>query len=546
MLEPKALADLDPVEVRQRMLQVASRVQEDNPRLNVSRGVFAKTLVGYHALLETQQQDLISRYLAGRSLQAMTDDPALADPTLVDDVLSNFRLPRKAGTKASGEIAIVVSNDVTVSIGAGAGFTADGRRYVTTDVYTAKAEAAQIFDATDRLLSATSDGNFVFTLPVESVDVGQIYQVKKNTTVVPEQLPPGYVNSYAVADFVAGTDAESNEALLDRMRQGSAARGGANRDNMEGMLREEDAFARFVRSSIVGMGSPEMLRDKHWIFPVGGGGRVDWYVRTAEATTTLVATLEATCISVSGGVGLWQLTIDREAMPGFYEVVAVRPGGSGADYTGTLPIEDEERGIDLDDVTWPPDLATADEAAYTRFQTAIVRFSDDGATAGLTAGTTRDFDVVLRGILGIDAVQDFVLSEDVRFRSSDLLVKAPVPCFVKVSVTIHKRARDAEPDLAAIRAAIRAAVHAVGFTGLLYSSAILDAVHDHLSGAASVNAVDMIGRIRYPSGRERTLRSATVLEIPNAPAEMTTARTAQFFADDQDIFVSVVNAIPAS
>ena len=360
---PKALDALDATLVTSAINEVVQRIQEDNPTLDVSRGVFYELLVYYHSLLATRQDTLISDYRRARSLLALEQDPDLADTDLVNDVLSNFRLDRKAGSLARGTIAVILSDNITVTFGRGAIFEAQGLQYTTTEVYTAKAEAAQINTTTDRLITATSDGRFMFTLEVQAANEGANYNLDKGTLIIPTSPPPTYVTSYATIDFTSGIAAETNAEVLKRLQEGIAAKTLSNRVNMAAFLRGVEAYSRVVGMSIVGYGDAEMLRDKHSIFPVAYGGRVDWYVRSENLPTTVQLTRTATRLAVDNNTApVWQIALDRDAAPGFYEVRAVRPKGTSS-ISGTLPILSDTRSYDLPTTDFVPDLISADVAA---------------------------------------------------------------------------------------------------------------------------------------------------------------------------------------
>jgi hypothetical protein len=190
---PKALDALDADLVTSAINEVVQRIQEDNPALDISRGVFYELLVYYHSVLAARQETLINDYRRARSLLALEQDPDLADTDLVNDVLSNFRLDRKAGSLARGTIAVILSDDITVTFGRGSIFEAQGLQYTTTEVYTAKIEAAQINSITDRLITATADGRFMFTMEIQAVEEGANYNLDKGTLIVPLSPPPTYV-----------------------------------------------------------------------------------------------------------------------------------------------------------------------------------------------------------------------------------------------------------------------------------------------------------------------------------------------------------------
>ena len=542
---PKALDALDATLVTSAINEVVQRIQEDNPTLDVSRGVFYELLVYYHSLLATRQDTLISDYRRARSLLALEQDPDLADTDLVNDVLSNFRLDRKAGSLARGTIAVILSDNITVTFGRGAIFEAQGLQYTTTEVYTAKAEAAQINTTTDRLITATSDGRFMFTLEVQAANEGANYNLDKGTLIIPTSPPPTYVTSYATIDFTSGIAAETNAEVLKRLQEGIAAKTLSNRVNMAAFLRGVEAYSRVVGMSIIGYGDAEMLRDKHSIFPVAYGGRVDWYVRSENLPTTVQLTRTATRLAEDNNTApVWQIALDRDAAPGFYEVRAVRPKGTSS-ISGTLPILSDTRSYDLTTTDFVPDIISAEEAAYSRYQTAILKFRD--TTQSISAysfGATLEYDVDVTYMPLIADIQTTVSSRDVRHYGADCLVKAPIPCFVQISFIIYKQANEATPDSAAIQLAVSTAINAIGFVGRIYASKIQDAVHGYLSSNSSVGSIDIFGRIRYPDGTTQYIRGPELIQVPADTAKMVSHRTVQFFCRPEDVFVNIETAIP--
>ena len=542
---PKALDALDATLVTSAINEVVQRIQEDNPTLDVSRGVFYELLIYYHSLLATRQDTLINDYRRARSLLALEQDPDLADTDLVNDVLSNFRLDRKAGTLARGTIAIILSDDITVTFGRGSIFEARGLQYTTTEVYTAKAQAAQINTTTDRLITATADGRFMFTLEVEAVAEGANYNLDKGTLIVPSSPPPTYVTSYATIDFTSGIAAETNTEVLTRLQEGISAQTLSNRVNMAAFLRGIEAYSRVIGMSIIGYGDAEMLRDKHSIFPVAYGGRVDWYVRSENLPTTVQLTRTATRLAEDNNTApVWQIALDRDAAPGFYEVRAVRPKGTSS-ISGTLPILSDTRSYDLTTTDFVPDITSAEEAAYSRYQTAILKFRD--TTQSISAysfGATLEYDVDVTYMPLIADIQTTVSSRDVRHYGADCLVKAPIPCFVQISFIIYKQANEATPDSAAIQLAVSTTINAIGFVGRIYASKIQDAVHGYLSSNSSVGSIDIFGRIRYPDGTTQYIRGPELIQVPADTAKMVSHRTVQFFCRPEDVFVNIETAIP--
>lgn len=545
-IELRDLNDLDPDLVLAALTETVERVQAANPQLDLRRGVFAELLAYYHAVLDTQRRTNINDYLNARSLLQVQTDPTLADPTIVDDIVSNFRLERLAGRKAAGEVTVVVSDDVTVTIGQGAAWEARGKQYVTTRVFTAKTEESQILSLGDRLLTPTADGNFAFTIEVEALDEGADSNVTKDTLVAPVNVPTGYVTSYAAADFSAGLAAESTEELLVRLQEGIAARALSNRVNMAATLRVVDEFSRVTAMSIVGAGDAELKRAYHSILPIALGGRCDWYVRTQEKAKASAIEKTATLVELPGdGTGVWQFGLTRDDAPGFYEVRDVRPVDAD-DAVGGFSVVEDTRSLDMTGGGVLPDVTTAEEAAYSAYSTGVIRFLNTDSHAGYAVGDTAVFDVTVVALPLIAEIQAHVGSRDVRPYGGDALVKAPVPCFLTLNFTVNKKTGQADPDVEAIRNAVCEAANTIGFVGELYASQLQDVIHNHLANGQTVSAVDMHGRLRYPDGTIRYLRDSEVLTVPDLPANMVTAKTVQFFAAPEDVGVTVVTKLPSA
>ena len=542
---PKAFSALDTDLVTSAINEVTQRIQEDNPTLDAGRGVFYELLIYYHSVLATRQEELINDYKRARSLLALEQDPDLADTDLVNDVLSNFKLDRKLGSLARGTITVILSDNVTVTFGSGSVFQAKGLQYITTEVYTAKSESAQINTTTDRLITPTADGRYSFTMEVQAAAEGDQYNLDKGTLVVPVSPPPTYVTSYAITDFTLGSAAETNSQLLTRLQEGISAKTLSNRVNMAAFLRSIDTYSRIVGMSVVGYGDAEMLRDKHSIFPVAYGGRVDWYVRSENLPTTKQMTLTATRLAEnSNSYPVWQISITRDVAPGFYEIKAIRPKGTTVE-SGRLTITEDIRSYDMTTTDFVPDVISAEEAAYSRYQTAIIKFRD--ATQDISAysvGATLEYDVDITYMPLIADIQTTVGSRDVRHYGADCLVKAPVPCFTQISFIIYKQSNEAIPDTAAIQLAVSNTVNAIGFVGRLYASKIQDVVHGYLASNSSVGSIDLLGRIRYPDGSTQYIRGSDLIQIPADHAKMVTYRTTQFFCRPEDVFVNVQTAIP--
>lgn len=538
------LDELDPALVLQKLTLAATQLQEYFPAFDLKRGTLHDLILQSHALLNANEDVNLTRYLQARSLLAIEQDPSLADADTADHVFSNWGVTRKIGTTATGPVSIVLSDNTSITLSRGTVFRANGREYVTTQVYTAKSEASLINSSTDRLMTRQTDGTYIFQINVEASEIGTESRLTKDTLLIPVVQPRSFVRAFATSDFSDGTNTETNQEVLDRLARGISLKTIGNRVNMAALLTGQEDFQSVISQSIVGAGDAEMLRDRHSIIPVSAGGRVDWYVRTQPFLLRQSLTVTATLIEKENGYGVWQFTLNRDTTPALYEVRNIQLP-TDVNVGGGFEIREDIRSTDLSGDETVPDIVSTVESAYTRYQTVTIRFYDDvTATAAVPLGTSQSYTVEVVRLPLIAEIQDYINHRDVEFPGADTLVRAPIPCFVSLSFTIFKRTNDAMPDLAAIRTALTEAVNYTPFTGRLYASTLHDRIHGYLPNAAAVGAIAMVGRIRRADGTTRYLQDTVVLQVPTDPERLVSAKTAQFFLEEGDIFITVESSLP--
>jgi len=544
--EVPGLTELDSADVNQLLERLATQLQELNPRLDLKRGVFRDTVAYYHAVLETALRTNLERYQSARSLQQIEADPTLADNTVVDEVLSNWGITRNIGTKATGSITIELSVTRSVTVPQGFIFESNGKQYAATATFSARTNAGQVATDNDRLIVALNNGNWAFTVDVEAKEVGLDYKLNAGDMTIPNRSIVNYVTSYATSTFSDGTNTETNAELIDELQLGISAKTLSNRTNMRAWLRSLAVFEGITNQSIVGYGDSEMLRDKHTIFPIGFGGRVDWYVRGQAPLQRSTFQSEATLMSIEAASSTWQFSLGKDVFPGFYEVTRIRRAADSILNSG-FEIVADNRGNDLTATGFLPDIQTVAEGAYTAFQTTTIRFTDTATDVStLIVGDTAEYAYEITGVPLIADIQAEVSSRDVRSYAADALIKAPVPCFVQLTLTINKTAGDSTPNINGIKAALVDAVNRVGFTGRLDGSLLTDVVHNFITDDTSVTGLDIFGRVRRPDGSVQYLRNADSLVIPDQPDKMVTSKTVQFFTEVSTISVNVQSVIPTA
>ena len=192
-----------------------------------------------------------------------------------------------------------------------------------------------------------------------------------------------------------------------------------------------------------------------------------------------------------------------------------------------------------------PDIETTEEGAYSRYQTSVIQFVDDETdVTSLTVGSEADYDVTVAMLPQIGSIQDDMIDRDIRSYGSDVLIKAPVPCFVSLSFIINKQTNVADPDLDAIKAALATEVNTTIFVGRLYASQLHDVIQGFLGNTTSAGKIDMFGRIRYPDSTIKFVRDFEVLAIDGPADRMVSPKTIQFYLDVEDIAISVETSVP--
>lgn len=532
------LTTLTQEEVDARRAILTQRLKDAFPKQDYRRGVLGDLLLENQAVVTADTARTIERLKASQSLAAVEADPTLADDDTVDNILSNWNLPRIEGTAASGNVAIVLDSMAAVTVGAGVVFEANGVTFTTLAPYAARTAQSSVLTDNDRLLQPVGDGTYFFTVPVTATDPGTAGMLRRGDSLTTELPISQLVRVFAHADFSGGLDTETNELLLARLRNGAAIATWGGRENIDAMVHGADAFPTALQVSIVGNGDPEMFRDQISIFPVSMGGKCDMYVRTQELPETVSVTKTCTLVEKTENGGIWQVSFAASEVPGFYAVAQVLKTIAQIATAGYEVVYDARSyAIEAGDPTIKDGL----HSAYTPFQTATIRFLDtDTPVATLTVDeSTADYILALRVMPGLADIQDYVMARRRSPTMSDVLVKAPVPCDTAVNITIAKHPNQDAPDTAGIQTAVAKAINTLGFSGKLTVAKIADVVHEYLIAGMAVTFIQLTGVVRAPTGEKFVLRSQAEITIPDNPTALVTGRTTVFIADPQDVVITV-------
>lgn len=539
------LSALDPAAVAQAEAFLATWLAEEFPDLDLAEGrVFRELLIRPAALFHVMNQTQMSLIQQSNSILAISKNPALSDPALVDAVLSNYRITRNPGAKSAGQVAIVLSAFIGASISQGTTFTSNGLVFKTASQFVGVTTQDAIQNpAIQRLIVKRNDGTFSFIVDVVADQVGIAYKLRRGTVFdAVSPTPFSFVSAIANQDFTGGVNAQTNSELVALFKQGISPAVYSGRSHIEAMLRA--AYANITAVSIVGFGDAEMLRDRHNIFNVSQGGKADLYVRTQAYPNSINVNKKATLVDAASFT--WQIALGKDDAPGFYAVEAVTAVGAAPD-ASSLPILSDSRGLDLTstDEEFVPDIVNMIEGGFSAYQTSVIQFTD---TANAGPGPT-DYTVRVLAMPGVKDLQSNSINRANRNPNADYLVRAPIPAFCSVSLTVEYVERFGTPNVDNIKANILNSVAALDFTlGRLPASLFYDAAVAETGATKSVavSPVDLRCNILKPAGGAIYLRSPHEIVIPNLPAEGISSRTVAFLMSNLDVDVNLkkVSALP--
>jgi hypothetical protein len=519
---------------------LVQRLQEKSPVADFRRGVLHDLLINLESVIHAAQEIYADKFRKAGSIQAIEADPTLADPSLVDSVLSNFLITRKNGTKVRGEVTVVMLSSRASVVAVNSVFTVYSTRYLATSTFSAKLSASSLINDTDRLVFPIGDGSYGFNITVEAELEGKGSELKQNDRLEMVNPVGGIVSAFAASDFSNGTDVETNLELVSRLREGVASKNFSNKHSLSTLIKSNFSTVKDVGS--FGFGAPEQIR-YHGVFPVAQGGRVDAYVRHNGLPSKTIIEAEASLVEQRLTGGVWQVSFDRETVPGFYEavrIVRLRDVSNQSIQYGYEVINTiKDFDISDDGTDFSPEIEVAVEAAFTRYQTVTLQFLDTDTSADLEIGTKANYSFTLRGQKSIDAIQKLLNGEDVRPTGSDILVRAAIPFDVKVSVVVHNRNRDYVVPVDSIKNKLFDYVNAMGFGSKLYESNLISVIQNQLTEDQSIDSIELRGRLVYPSGRIRYINGRVSLSVPEDPLNLVTSKNTSYFLDKSDVQVTV-------
>lgn len=553
MADVQSISALDPAAITANMQFLIAALQDVFPSMDLSAGsVFTQLLLRPAAIFHTLNETNLAIERQSGSLLDIRNNPALADDTAVDEVLSNFNISRYEGGTAIGNITIVVSSNNLLPIPTSLIFTANGVTFTTPAAYAAVPDSSNIVDPdTDIVFTARSDGTYSVTVPLTAQAAGSAANLTQGTQFTSSPVLANVITITASSDFAGGSDLETNADLLSRLSNGITSRNGGGRASISAWIKE--TYPTVTDISLIGAGDPELTRSGHNTLGVKVPGYSDIYLRTRSKPAVIQIDVVATLQDAVNQN--WSFSFDRDAYPGLY-YLRVLPASSAGD-PGTLPLVSVDRVIDRSHVAtldFTPNMPEDIEGAFTRYQTVQVIFTDMSvATNGLTVGTSQNTYSVEVTYMGpeLATISDWLTTRD-RRPPGDYLIKAPLPCFVAVGMKIITGAGDqplTDDQIQQIQNAVADAINEVDFaTGRLDAAIIVDAAQQQIVGGRTrvQLPLDLRGEVIFPDGTSGWLFSPQdndnghSLVAPHKAHLMCSPRTVSFYGDPTRVSVTVV------
>lgn len=509
--------------IEQLKIKIEGLVREFNPAADLSPGSVLSELVtkstaaaqhGLHQEYETINQG--ATVSAALAAEGDTYNP------VIDQIASNFNTVRSQGRKATGKLKVVVNANKTYYFASGLTFNqpALGLQVATTTQLRADSTG------TAPVTVKQEGSQFYVILPVEAVVASEQSNVSNGTRfdLVNTSSLPEFVSASAYGNFSAGQRVESDKELIARFKTGLTSKHLLSKQSVESAMKE--LVPTFKEAALMGLGDPEITRNRHNIFGIAMPGVVDCYVRSA--TTVATTKLVKTGTKIVGGEynGKWEINFTADDAPGFYRVISVVV--SKGDFLGSQQFVAELYSYDpRSGIVHPNDIISAAEARFSRYQTCRLIFDYT------SSASTAEFDVTVEHMPELALIQDQFQSGANRIPGCDYLVKAVVPCFVSVALRLERFSVSQTVDTAAIKQDIFNYINGLALGETVSASHLVNICHKYNVKQVQLPLL-LTGRVLKPTTtgtKFLSIRGTDKLEIPNLPAQGISPNNTAFFIE---------------
>lgn len=552
------LSDITQEDFDAAVATVAAGIKAYNSKLDTRVGtVLRDLLVNPEAAVESVVAGQIAEARKSSSLKLLQEAQEAGEDIDQDDVnaiMSNFNITPSSGTVAHGTLKVVVSDGtVSYSVAADSVFkTPDGTEFKVDSQVVASASAVDGagMRRTNELYSGAA--GYFFLVPVTAAEPGESGNISRGTALEPDSGMSSFVMAEAYDDFHGGSDVQDVATIVKSIPSGLSIRGFVNKNAIEGMLRSkfDDGNYPIIAVSTVGYGNAAQLRDKHNVFGVGVGGRIDVYVRNFTDFYTKTATFSGTKVKDKDGV--YEIDVPSGSFPGACWIKSVEDFiGMGANTETVVGSLEYEVARTPDVENSDHDFSSSDaaiEVANSVWQGFKIKLSKVPANDGQNEGgeyttwtSSRDFKVTAYCLPQADEIQEYVDSDAIRSVSTDVVVRCPIVCNVSVNATVIYDPKKPVDETTA-KTQIRSYINNIGFVGRLTRSEIVQILKN--LGALSVEMQDddmLYGVLHDAKGVKHELAgdALDVSRIADGKAMMT-KDTVVFCAEERNIQINLV------
>lgn len=498
-------------------LRLAQFISETYPDADVAPGgVLRELLIKLSATIQNPiTNDMDDLGQANSISKALASAVDTTDP-IIDQIASNYNTTRSEGQKSTGKIKVTVATSSSFYIREGFTFVQPvlNLNYLVMQEYSVTPNPSG-----DELPLISSNGTFYFILPVEAENGGAEYQVTDQTAfdIADGEVIRDFSEAKAYGNFTSGQAIETDKELLARIDTSLANKTLLTPSSITSRLKTE--FTNFKDVSLTGANDAEMTRSKRNLFGISTLGMVDVYLRTSNGVETVTITKTAT----KEDDGKWHLSLDYQDVPGFYRVISIVPTGESV--SGSL-LTEQTFNFSIANFDVVNNVTTVEEARFSKYQTCDVEFEYQDPNNA----TTAEFDLLISYQPDIGTIQDMFLSGEERIACADYLVRAALPCYVSVSLKIHRKSTTTELPVDQIKQDIYNYINSLKFGEDLYASEIVDICHNYDIKYVEM-PITLTGEVYTTKSTILPLSNSDVLRIPSKPSLGVSKKTTIFITD---------------
>ena len=565
-MKTASISDVSQEEFDEAVQMVISGIKASDPKLDTRLGTALRSLlVNPEARLEattTKQIDYVRKSSSLKMLKEAENEGQEIDTDDVNAIMSNFNIKSDNGTYSEGVVKITVKDGTKVyTVAEGTEFrTIDNLEFVTqTTVTAAYSDGENGYTGSMNVNSKLYKGaaGYFLLVPVKAKNIGVVYNIVQGTSLTTNISLYTFISAEAYKSFCGGSDIADLQETIDKIPAGLSLRGFVNKNACEGMLRDKFDNGKYpiIDCSAVGYGNTAQRRDKHNVFGVGVGGRIDIYVRNFGDLYSITKMVKGyrKPVTVDGVIKRidYSLDITPNDFPGscwVKEVSLTSDVNSSLDFTcSRVSYNTDSTWHDFDVKKNPSEIFNTiwQGLAVTVIETPpnVEDASDSSDFSNYTEDwpEERMFSVSVYCLPQIEELQEYVDSDRVRSVSTDVVVRCPIICNMAVSATVvYDVDNPMDPEDAKYK--IRKYINSLGFVKSITRSEIVHILKSCGALSVDLSRQDMLYGVLYDAfGKEYKLTgdALTIDGLANDDA-MLTQDTTIFAIEPENIQLTLI------